>query len=424
MDSSDAMAAPPEASGFTPPSASASVRSCLGLTITEFVIMVAGLMSLNAFAIDIMLPALGAIAADLGVQNPNDRQLVVVAYVLGFGAPQLVFGPIADRFGRRPTLFIGLVGYVLTAVACVFTYRFDLLLLARFAQGVFAAGCRVVAVAVVRDAAAGPSMARIMSLVMTVFMVVPILAPGVGQLILFVGPWQWCFGALAAAGVVMFVWAAMRLKESTEANQRNRQTLWQRVATYGEVVRHPVSIGYMLAGGCVFGSLFGFLSMSEQLFRDVFQQGDTFALWFAGVALAMSFANLANSRLVLDFGTRALSHGALFAFVAVTSVGLGLTMLFGDRLSIFYPTLVLAFMCFGLVGANFNAIAMEPMGRIAGTGSAAFGFVTTTGSGLLGGIIGRAYDGTTIPLLVGYCILGVAAIGIVFITERGRLFER
>ena len=421
MDSSDATA-PPEANGFDPRAPSLPARDCLGLTVTEFVVMVAGLMSLNAFAIDIMLPALGAIAADLSVPNPNDRQLVVISYVLGFGAPQLFFGPVADRFGRRPTLFIGLVGYILTAVVCVFTYRFDLLLLARFAQGVFAAGCRVVAVAVVRDAAAGPSMARIMSLVMTVFMIVPILAPSVGQLILFVGPWQWCFGALAAAGVVMMAWTAVRLPESTKAEQRNQTTLRQRVATYGEVVRHPVSIGYMLAGGCVFGSLFGFISMSEQLFRDVFGQGDTFALWFAGVALAMSFANLANSRLVLDFGTRALSHGALIAFVAVVSVGLGLTLFAGDRLYIFYPTLVLAFMCFGLVGANFNAIAMEPMGHIAGTGSAAFGFVTTTGSGLLGGIIGRTYDGTTVPLLAGYVVLGVAAIAIVLVTERGRLF--
>ncbi len=385
--------------------------------------MVAGLMALNALAVDIMLPALGAIAADLGVAQANDRQLVIIVYVLGFGAPQLFFGPVADRFGRRPTLFVALGGYILTGIVCVWAYRFDLLLAARFAQGVFAAGCRVVAVAVVRDATAGPAMARIMSLVMTVFMVVPILAPGLGQLILFVGPWRWCFGALALSGTVMLVWTAARLPESTDAAERSGQTLGQRAAAYLKVIRHRRSMGYMVAGGCVFGALFGFLATSDQIFRDVFHQGDTFALWFAGVAGAMSVSNLINARLVLDIGTRPLSHGALVAFVVIVSVGLVLTLVFGDRLSIFYPTLILAFMCFGLVGPNFNATAMEPLGRIAGTGAAAFGFVTTTGSGLLGGVIGRAYDGTTVPLFAGYVVLGMAALVVVFVTERGRLFQ-
>ena len=401
-----------------------SAKLKLGLSTAEFVAMVAALMSLNALAIDIMLPALGSIATDLGVVNENDQQLVVIAYVLGFGAPQLVFGPIADRYGRRPTLFIALIGYIATGLICMGTTRFDLLLVARFAQGFFAAGTRVVAVAVVRDVAAGPSMAKVMSLVMTVFMIVPILAPGLGQLILFAGPWQWCFGALAAAGSIMLIWTAIRLPESVDAKERSSRTLGQRIGTYREVIKHRSSIGYMVAGGCMFGSLFGFISTSEQIFRDVFGQGDSFALWFAGVALAMSLTNLANSRMVLDIGPRRLSHWALLAFVVIVGVGLAATLRFGDRLDVFYCVLVFAFACFGLIGANFNATAMEPLGRIAGTGSAAFGFVTTTGSGLLGGIIGRAYDGTTVPLLTGYLVLGVASLLIVLITERGRLFQR
>ena len=415
----------PSADGASPrvcSDAETASSKTLGLSTVEFVVLVAGLMALNALAIDIMLPALGLIAEDLGVARANDQQLVVICYVLGFGAPQLVFGPMTDRYGRRPVLFVSLVGFVVTSAVCIWSYRFDLLLIARFAQGVFAAGARVVAVAVVRDATSGTAMARIMSLVLTVFMVVPIVAPSLGQLILYVGPWQWCFGALALAGSVMLAWSVARLPESTAVDARRQHTLRQRAATYRDVVSYPVSVGYMLAGGCMFGALFAFISTSEQLFRNVFEQGDSFALWFAGVAFLMSMANLANSRLVLDVGARALSHGALVVFVASVALGLIATLVFGDHLYIFYPSLVVAFTCFGLVGPNFSAIAMEPLGRIAGTGSAAFGFVTTTGSGLLGGLIGRAYDGTTVPILIGFLLLGLASLSIVYITERGRLF--
>ncbi len=380
--------------------------------------MIAALISLNALAIDIMLPALGAIATDLGVDNNNNRQLVVISYIIGLGVPQLIFGPITDRYGRRPPLFIALIGYIATGLLCMRITRFDLLLGARFAQGVFASGIRVVASAVVRDVATGPSMARIMSLVMTMFMIVPILAPGLGQLILFVGPWQWCFGALVVAGTGMLIWTGLRLPESTEPANRNKQSLWHRIVAYREILRYRESVGYMLASSCLFGSLFGFISTSEQIFRDVFGQGDRFALWFAGVALTMSLSNLTNSRLVTTLGPRRLSHRALVAFVAIVAIGLAATVQFGDRLDLFYCVLIFAFACFGMIGANFSATAMEPLGRMAGTGSAAYGFVTTTGSGLLGGIIGQAYDGSTVPLLTGYLLLGLSSLLIVVITER------
>ena len=184
-----------------------------------------------------------------------------------------------------------------------------------------------------------------------------------------------------------------------------------------------VTFGYMVASGTIFAALFGFLSASEQIFREVFHQGETFALWFAGVAIALSIANFTNSRLVGRFGMRRLSHLALVGFVATSALLLGLSRVFGEQLWLFFPLFALAFAQFGLIGANFNAIAMEPLGRIAGTASAAYGFATTTVSGLLGGLIGRFYDGSTTPLLVGYVALGSAAIVIVAVVERGRLFR-
>jgi DHA1 family bicyclomycin/chloramphenicol resistance-like MFS transporter len=190
-----------------------------GLSKPELIAIVAGLMALNAIAIDIMLPALGAIAeatglVEAGAPRDNRQQLVIFAFVLGFGAPQLVWGPITDRFGRRAPLFIGLIGYVATALLCVLIREFWVLLAARFLQGIFASGARIVASAVVRDLFAGRSMASFMSLVMTIFMIIPIIAPAIGQLILFVAPWRWIFGALLIYAILVLVWAPLRLPET------------------------------------------------------------------------------------------------------------------------------------------------------------------------------------------------------------------
>jgi len=385
--------------------------------------MVAGLMSLNALAIDVMLPAMGAVATDLGVSNPNDQQLVILTYVLGFGSPQLVFGPVADRYGRRPTLIVALVGYTIAGFACMAAPSFEVLLGLRFLHGVFAAGCRVVAVTLVRDLFAGRGMAKIMSLVMTVFMVVPIVAPAIGQGILLVAHWRWCFGVLGIASVVMLGWTLVRLPETLNATQRQPLGLRQSLRAYAAVLRSRPTFGYMLGSGIIFGALFAFLSASEQIFREVFDRGDTFVLWFAAVALALALTNFANSRLVTRFGMRRLSHIALVGFTGVAALLLGLTSAFGENFAFFLPLFALCFAFFGLIGANFNALAMEPLGRIAGTASAAYGFATTTLSAVLGAFIGRAYDGSTQPLMIGFVTLGLGSLIAIAVTERGRLFR-
>lgn len=385
--------------------------------------MVAGLMALNALAIDLMLPALGIIAHDLQAASQNDQQLVIVAYILGIGAPQLLFGPVSDRFGRRPTLFVSLAGYAITGAACMLARELTVLLAMRFLQGAFASGCRVVAVTVVRDLYAGRSMARIMSLVMTVFMVVPILAPAVGQSILFVAHWQWCFGVLTIAGSVMLAWAFIRLPETLTKEARRPLDLRATAAAYSTILKSRVTLGYMLASGVIFGSLFAFIASAEQIFREVFEQHESFVLWFAGIAVMLSAANFTNSRLVERYGMRRLSHMALVGFIAVAAV-LWLAMTYvGEELFLFYPMFALTFALFGLIGSNFNALAMEPLGEIAGTASSAFGFATTTLSGLIGGIIGRSYDGTTTPLLLGFVSMGTVALAVLAITDRGRLFS-
>ena len=393
------------------------------LSTTEFVVMIAGLMALNALAIDIMLPALDDISASYSLASANDQQLVVYAYIFGFGAPQLIWGPLSDGFGRRLPLFVALTGYTIAGIGCMFVSSFWQLLALRFVQGVFASGSRVVAVSIVRDRFAGRGMARIMSLVMTIFMVVPIMAPGIGQLVLFVAPWEWTFGVLAIFGATMLLWTYVRLPESLPSEKRRPLSLQASAGAYAQVFKSRVTIGYMLASGFIFGSLFAFIGSAEQVFSEVFDKEQSFVLWFAGVAACMSVATFTNSRLVERYGMRLISQLALCLFISIALTLLVLMTVFGEIFAVFYPLFVVMFACFGLLGANYNALAMEPLGAVAGTGSAAYGFATTTFSSLLGWLIGSQFNGTSIPLIAGFAVLGVLSFIVVAITERGRLFR-
>lgn len=389
----------------------------------EFVVMIAGLMALNALAIDVMLPALDDIAAALGVAQANDQQLIVYAYIAGFGVPQLVWGPLTDRFGRRRIVFLGLIGYAITGAICMFAPSFAVLLLMRFAQGVFASACRVVAVSVVRDVFVGRGMAKIMSLVMTIFMVVPILAPSIGQLVLFVAPWQWTFGILVIMAIVMLIWTWVRLPETLAESARAPLSPAATAGAYLTVFRSRETAGYMLASGVVFGALFAFIGSAEQVMTEVFNTGDSFVLWFAAVAGVLSVANFTNSRLVERVGMRRMSQAALFGFTSLALILLALMATIGPVFAIFFPLFALMFGCFGMIGSNFNAMAMEPLGKIAGTASAAYGFFTTTLSSLIGWMIGSQYDGTVLPLLIGFAALGLTCLAIIAVVEKGRFFS-
>ncbi len=400
-----------------------SNKLTLPMPLWEFVGMMAALMSLNALAIDTMLPALGVIAEYYQLEKANDQQLVLFAYILGFGAPQLIFGPVSDRYGRRGLLLICLFGYVITAFISMSVASFSALLLIRFFQGVLASGIRVIAVSVVRDLMAGRAMARVMSLIMTVFMIVPILAPAIGQGIMAIAPWQWTFGVLGLGGMIMMVWVFFRLPESLPPDRRKPLDLPKAFSTYRQVLETRMTLGYMAASGVIFGALFAFIGASEQIFDDVFGQGDRFALYFASIAGALAIANLLNARIVEKVGMRKISHTVLFIFIGLSLLNIGMTLLLGEKLIIFLPLFALTFGCFGMLGANFSAIAMEPQGENAGTASAAYGFATTTFASFFGWIVASRFDGSIVPILFGYFGLGVLSLLLVFITERGQLFE-
>ena len=384
----------------------------------EFIALMAALMASNALAIDAMLPALPAIGDALGVGEDNRRQLVITFYLLGFGAAQLLWGPLADRYGRKRLLATALILYGVFALVAGLATSFTLLLAARMAQGAAAAASRVLVVAVVRDLYQGSAMARVMSLTMIVFMIVPVLAPAFGQAVLAVGTWRHIFIGLGVYGAVLAAWTLLRLPETLAPGNRRALSAGNIGAAAWETLRTRQSIGNTLALTLLMGSLFAFIGSIQQIVFDVFQRPQMLALVFALIAGPMAFSSYANSRLVVRHGSRRLLLLALSAFTAMAATHLAVSQLAGETIWSFvlFQAATMAF--FGLIGANAGALAMEPLGHIAGTASSLQGMITTIGGALIGLAVGQQFDGTTTPILAGFTLCGAAALAAVFWANR------
>jgi DHA1 family bicyclomycin/chloramphenicol resistance-like MFS transporter len=389
----------------------------------ELIALAAALMALNALAIDIMLPGLQEIGASLGESDENRRQFVITAYVTGFGFAQLLFGPLSDRFGRRAPLIVGLSIYVMAAFACAFAPSFETLLLMRFVQGLGAAATRVIAISLVRDIFGGRAMAEVMSLVFMVFMVVPVIAPGVGQVVMLFGDWPMIFLLMGVMSAAVLGWVAMRLPETLKPEYRRPFTARAIADGFHIVLTNRVSICYTAAFTCIFGALFGFINSAQQVYIGIYGVGAWFPVLFAIVAGLMAVSSYLNSRLVGRLGMRKLAHGALIGFILVTAISFFWSLTGSVPLWAFTLLFALAMMQFSWIGSNFNSLAMEPLGHVAGTASSVQGFLQTVGGGILGAMIGQAFDGTVTPLAAGYFFAGIGALGMVLLAERGKLFQ-
>lgn len=389
----------------------------------EFIALAAALMATNALAIDIMLPALQQMGDSLGVESENHRQYVISAYFGGMALALLPYGPISDRFGRRGPLLFGLGIYVAAAFAAAFAPNFETLLVLRFIQGAGAASTRVIAISMVRDRYAGRQMAEIMSLVFMVFMVIPVIAPALGQAIMIFSEWHMIFLCMAIVALVITIWAAMRMPETLAQSERRPLTFASIGQAFRMVVTTRISLCYTLASTLVFGALFGFINSAQQVYVGIYGVGVWFPVIFAAIALMMSLSSFLNSRLVVRVGMRRLSHGAVIGLTIVATIWLTLSLVGELPLWLFIGLFALIMFQFGWIGSNFNSLAMEPLGRMAGTASSVQAFFQTFGGAVVGVIIGQAFDGTTTPLAAGYAGLGLLAIVLVLIAERGRLFQ-
>lgn len=378
------------------------------MSFAEIVAFIAACMALNALGIDTMLPALAEIADELGVVEENHRQAVILVYLLAFGASQVVYGPLSDRYGRRPVLLAGLVIFVAGSVAAMLAGSFATLLLARAVQGLGAGGPRVVAMAIARDRFEGPMLGQVMSLAMMVLMVVPVLAPSFGQWILFIAPWRWIFSALFACGVALVAWTLWRLPETLAPERRRRISPGVVAGGYREFLSCRESLVHTLGMVLIMSILFAFVMSSQQVLVDLYGVGAAFPLLIALVAGVMSVAAFINARLVMSFGPRRLSRFALSWMVGITGLMALLALADMLPLALFVLFESLAMALFGLVGPNLNALAMQPMAHIAGTASAALGTITTVFAAVLGYAIGQAFDHSVVPLTIGNFVLCAA----------------
>ena len=388
----------------------------------EFIVLVALLNAMVAMSIDTMLPAIGAMASELGATGPNSRQFIITTFFGGMTLGTLIYGPLSDSTGRKPAIFAGLVFYLAGSLICLFSVNFPMILIGRVIQGFGAASPRIVSIAMVRDGSSGAAMAKVMSFVMTVFMLVPILAPSIGQLVLFVASWRFIFVGFIAMAAIAATWLALRQEETLPRESRSRLSLSALASAAWEVLRHPVAMGYTLATGCVFGNFIGYLGTSQQIFAEQYDQGKFFAIWFGVFAIAIAIAMILNGKLVMRYGMRNLSKWALRASIILSAVFLGASLVMHGHPPLWLLGIYLFFnfFCCGLMFGNYNALALEPMGRIAGMAAAVSGALSSLLAIAAGSIIGQFYNATVIPLAAGFTFLGLAGLAFTEWAERRR----
>lgn len=390
-----------------------------GLGRAEFITLVAGLIAINAFVIAIMLPGLQDIGASLGEADANRRQLVIPAYMLGFGVLQLVFGPLADRFGRKAPLIAGLLIYCLAALSAFFVTEFNSLVVLRFLQGAGAASSAVIAVALVRDRFVGDEMAKTLSLVFMVMMISPILAPSLGQFLLTVMDWRGLFAFMAAFCGIILLWVVFRLPETLKPEHRRAFTPRSIVEGFGIIFGNRVSLSYILATALLFGALMGFLTLSQQIYVHHFNMGHWFPAFFAAGGLVSAIGGFLNSQAVMRVGMVNLSNRALLAFLLLSLLMLLLGLMKALPVFVFFALICAIFVSFNFIMSNFGALAMMPLGEVAGTAASTQGFLQMVIGASLGATIGQFYDGTPVPMAAGFVMLTVCA-GLIILLGVGK----
>ena len=373
----------------------------------EFIILIASLMSIVAISIDATLPALGVISRDLNITNPNHAQFIIGFIFLGMTIGQLICGPVSDAIGRKKILYFGLSVYLLGSIICFLSASLTMILIGRFIQGIGVSGPYVAAVSIVRDKYSGRDMARIMSLVMMIFILVPAIAPSIGQGILLVASWRAIFVLYIFYAILLLGWLSLRLEETLPPEKRISYNLKNFLHGLKEIINNRVTICYAICMGITFGGLIGYLNSSQQIFQMQFETGNMFAVYFGLLASVIGVASLLNSRIVQKYGMRYICRRSTLVIIIAS----GMFLIYAAIL----------FFSFGMMFGNLNAIAMEPMGHIAGIASALIGAGSSVISLFLGTMIGQLYDGTLTPVTLGFLGLGIISLAIMRFAEGARI---
>jgi len=367
-----------------------------------------------------MLPALNLIGAELGLVNENDVHFIITAFFLGMATGQLFVGPLSDRYGRKPVIHIGYTIFLLGCLVSMFAQSWSVMLLGRVLQGIGAAAPRIVTVALVRDQFEGRAMARILSIVMAVFIVVPIIAPALGQGLIYLSGWRATFLGLAVFSVIVSVWFYFRQPETLGISKRRSLQLKDISDGLFEIIKTRVALGYSLAAGLMFGAFIGYLGSAQKIYLDTFGVGDLFVMYFAIASVSLGMASLVNAQLVMHFGMRRLTRFALFSLTGISFVFWFILPIYEGvpPIWIFLVWKLSTFFFVGIVFGNLNALSLEPLGHMAGLGAAFVGSISLFISLPLAWVIGHFYDGTLFPLVVGFTLLGLASYGVAIWTDQ------
>ena len=374
--------------------------------------MMAMLTALVALSIDMVLPALPAIGEALGVERSNDNQLILVFLFFGFGIGQLIYGPMSDNTGRKPAVYAGLALYIAGCILALLARNFPMMLAGRFLQGVGVAGPRTMTIALVRDKFEGRSMAQVMSFIMTVFILAPVIAPALGQALLAVSGWRAIFGVYLTLAITICAWFGLRQEETLARDRRIPFSAGRIAEAFRGVLTTRLSLGYTIATGFIFGSFMGYLNSAQQVLQELYGLGPQFPIYFSIVALSLGSASFMNARLVMHHGMRRLATLA-FRMVAILSflfLAIAWTMDGVPPLWSLMTYLLVSFFFYGLLFGNLNAMAMQPLGHIAGTGAAVIGAMSTLMSLVLGTVIGQLYNATIFPMVGGFAAMSVLGI--------------
>lgn len=385
----------------------------------EFIALMAGLMSIVALSIDALLPALPDIGLTLEIENIADNQKLVTMIFLGLGFGQLLFGPLSDSFGRKPIVYFGFIVFVIASIICVTTKNFEIMILGRVLQGIGLASPRTISMAMIRDSFSGDYMAKIISVVVMVFLLVPVIAPTLGQILLKFYNWQSIFYFNLIFGILIILWFWQRQPETLKDKYRIPFSLSIFITGTREFFKHKSAVAYTLVSGFITGSFMVYLSTAQQIFEHQYQMAEQFPIVFASLAIAIGLSTYLNSEIVVRFGMWKLSFYAIIAYVFISLLYLVLyTGSDNPNVVVLITFFVAQFFAIGFIFGNVRALAMEPLGHIAGIGAAINGFISTVMAVPIANYIGSFVNTTALPLFVGFSIFGLISL-LVFLKMKG-----
>lgn len=390
------------------------------LPFKEFVSMMALMMSITALSIDAILPALEAIASDMGSADSKDAQQFIVAIFTGMALGQLLFGPLSDSIGRRSAIVSGYVIFVAASLMAIFASDHQTMLWARSLQGFGLAAPKVISVAIIRDLYKGRTMARVMSFIMMVFILVPMLAPLLGQLVMHFANWQAIFWVVLLVSMTSLGWYLIRQQETLEPQNRTVLSAKAMLEALKFVLSNRQSVGYTVAAGIISGPFIFYLSSASHLLADSYQLKEWFPIYFSALTISFAIASFINGKRVMKLGMRYISRFALSIITVSAAVFLPVAFYYQghpplEALTVYF---IFTFFSLALIFGNLNSLAMEPLGQFAGLGSAIVGCLTTIISATLAVIIGSFYEGSVFPLVTGFALAGASSLAIAFWTDR------